>query len=349
MRTLIIYTEFGNGHKSAAYNISSQLDGDIFLHNTRREASPKMTKFIEYVYEELFLRNSNNKIISSFYGGLYKLINSSQLILDLFVLKTSNKRIYNLINRYNPDLIIFTFPQKIKTDIDVLVTLTDYSFDNCWFLNEEYFYTVNNEKTKEDLIKKGAKKEKVFLTGIPIKSEYDLDNKVKEFKSVLFNLGAKGYCNFKDLCKNIDDLLKEGFLVEVMCGHNNDLFNKLNKKYTNKIVVYPFVNGVDKILEKNDIVITKAGGLSITECIYSKKPIILNSTQSLSGQEKGNISFVLENEIGKVSTVKNLSKTIKDLSNDEYLNMVNNMEKIKNNYKKLDIIDIVKEINKNEK
>ncbi len=286
MKTLIIYTNFGNGHKSAAYNISSQLDGDIFLHNTRRESSPKMTKLIEFIYEDIFLKRPNNKVLSSLYGFLYKLVNSSKILLDLFVVKTSNRRIKNLINKYEPDLIIFTFPQKIKTDIDVLVTLTDYSFDNCWFLGEDYYYTVSNEKTKEDLIKKGARKEKVFLAGIPIKKEYDIENTSKDINSILFNLGAKGYCNYKTLCNNIETLLDKGYLVEVMTGHNNDLFNDLNKKYGNKIVVYPFVNGVDKILAKNDIIVSKAGGLSITECIYCTKPVILNSTQSLSGQEE---------------------------------------------------------------
>ncbi len=347
MKTLIIYTDFGNGHKSAAYNIASQLEGDVFLHNTRREKSPKTTKLIEYFYEELFLKNASSKIISGFYGFLYKFLNSSQFILDLFVVKTSNKKIYELINKYNPDLIIFTFPQKIETDIPILITLTDYSFSNCWFLKKEYFYTINEEKSEEHLVKKGVKKENIFLTGIPTKKEFDKDNKVKKFKNILFNLGAKGYCDFDILCKNIDTLLKDDFLIEVMCGRNNKLFDKLNKRYGNKIVIYPFVNSVDKVLDKNHLVITKAGGLSIAECISSKRPIILNSTQSLNGQEKDNISFVLENGLGKVSNFKDIAKTIKELNDSEYINMVNNIDKMKNNYKKLDIIDIVKEISKN--
>ncbi len=349
MKTLIVYTNFGNGHKSAAYNISSQLEGDIFLHNTRRESSPRMTKLIEFLYEDVFLKRPENKILNFIYGFLYKLVNSSQLILDLFVVKTSNKRVRTLINKYDPDLVIFTFPQKIKTDKNVLVTLTDYSFDNCWFLGENYYYTVNDQKMKNDLVKKGAKKDKVFITGIPIKKEYDMENKSKEIKSILFNLGAKGYCNYNVLCNNIDALLSEGFLIEVMCGNNNDMFNNLNKCYGNKIVIYPFVNGVNKILEKNDLIVSKAGGLSITECIYATKPVILNSTQSLSGQEEGNLNFVLENKIGKVCKDKEISDCIKDLDKNEYLEMVKNIKEMKNNYKKLDIIDIVKEVNKNGK
>ncbi len=349
MKTLIIYTNFGNGHKSAAYNIASNLEGEVFLHNTRRESSPKMTRFIEYLYEEFFLKNSKNKIVSSFYGFLYKLVNKSQLLLDLFVINTSNKRVNFLIKKYNPDLVIVTFPQKIKKDIPVLVTLTDYSFDNCWFLKESDFYTVNDQISKDDLVKRGAKKENVFITGIPIKSEYDMENDKKTIKNILFNLGAKGYCDYDVLVKNINKLLKNNFNVEVMCGNNFKLFNSLNEIFKNKIIVYSFINNVQEVLQKSDLVITKAGGLSLTECIYSKRPVIINSTQSLSGQEEGNLNFVINNQIGKVSKDKDIADVIIDLDDKQYLNFVNNMEKIKKNYKNLAIIDIVKEINKNGK
>lgn len=341
MKTLILYTNFGNGHKSAAYNMASKIKGDVFLHNPRKEQHPLSTKFIEKTYEVVFLKNSQSKIVSKIYGFLYSFINKSNLLLNVFVKNTGNKRVKELIKKYNPDVIISTFPQKIKTDIPVFITITDYDYDTCWFLKKEDFYTVNTLNSIDALTFKGVNKENIYLSGIPIKEEFKMENNNTKVKNILFNLGAKGYCNYKVLCDNIDKLLLKDYNVEVMTGNNNELFLNLNEKYVNKIVVYPFIKNVSEVIKKSDLIVTKAGGLSLTECIYSSRPMIINTSQSLGGQEESNFKFILEKEIGLLAKNKDISECVLSIESDKYKNMVKNMMELKKEYEKYDIVSII--------
>jgi len=69
---------------------------------------------------------------------------------------------------------------------------------------------------------------------------------------------------------------------------------KLVQKYdNNNIRVFGFVNNVPELMSISNAVITKPGGITVTECLSLAKPMILiNKT---SGQERGNFKYLLKN------------------------------------------------------
>src|SRR5699024_6141719 len=141
-------------------------------------------------------------------------------------------------------------------------------------------------------------KENIFITGIPLSPEFDQDNESQELKSILFNLGARGQVKILDVKKWIDYSLNKNLKVSVLCGKNEEIYEGLKIIYEDEIKIYPFTDKVPEILKENDVVITKAGGLSVTESIMSETPIIINLDQSLKGQEKTNYDYIVENDLG---------------------------------------------------
>jgi len=95
-----------------------------------------------------------------------------------------------------------------------------------------------------------------------------------------------------------------------------------------------------------DFIISKAGGISVTECIALNKPMIINKSESIPIPESYNIDFIERNELGIISNNKDLINDINELSfnSDEINRFKKNLKpfKIKNSYE-----IILAEINKN--
>jgi processive 1,2-diacylglycerol beta-glucosyltransferase len=92
----------------------------------------------------------------------------------------------------------------------------------------------------------------------------------------------------------------------------------------------------------SDLIVTKPGGLTITEAIIKELPIVVSS--SLPGQEERNIEFILNNSIGMLATSPNsLISCIKSLKKDEekYNSIKLNMSKLKKPKASYDIANLI--------
>ena len=86
-------------------------------------------------------------------------------------------------------------------------------------------------------------------------------------------------------------------------------------------------------MQLSDLIVTKAGGLSVYECIAIQKPIVF--MHSIYGQETHNVEFVLRNGLGfNPKTPQELISIIhKILDNPDTLN------RIHDNFRKIHVED----------
>ena len=96
------------------------------------------------------------------------------------------------------------------------------------------------------------------------------------------------------------------------------------------VKIYGFINNVYELLEIADLVITKPGGATVTECLEMQKFMIL--LPGIGGQEKYNADFVIKNHYGvmvnyKLTFILFLKRYV--INNELYKNIYNN-NKIKN-------------------
>lgn len=145
-----------------------------------------------------------------------------------------------------------------------------------------------------------------------------------------------------DMDKTIASLAQiQDIHVTLLAGKNRKIFDKYNDKYSNMTVV-GYTDEVYKYMEKAELIITKAGGITLFEAIHSHTPMYI--LYPFLSQEIGNAKFIERNGIGQVTWKKeeDATKSILHLLStpEELEKMKENMEKIKNDLESVSVIDI---------
>ena len=114
----------------------------------------------------------------------------------------------------------------------------------------------------------------------------------------------------------------------------NNLFNEFvaTNHAKDRIKVLEFTKQVPELMSISDLVITKPGGLAVTEALEMKTPMIL--IPGNGGQENHNAKFITKNHFGiRTYNSYQLGKTIKKLvENKEIIkNMYNNLKDYEEN------------------
>lgn len=330
MKKVLIFTaSTGGGHNEAAFCLENEFIKHGYLVQ-RVDAFLEVNKAFDTI-----LINSHKVLVSKFpklYGNLYDMSNSeksSKLIINP-LLMISKEKIYNIIAEERPDLIISThvllvniighLKEKRLIDIPFVSVVTDYEAHGTYIDKNVDAYIAGCEYTSETLIKQGVPKEKVFSYGIPIKKEFvgrlsSVSTVPRPFQILMMagSLGLKGMRETLDHLIHIDG----SYNITVVCGQNKRLKNSIERKYSElirskKIILYGFTNNIPFIMENSDIIITKPGGLTISEAIAKNLPMIVPFY--IPGQEKENLDFLLKNGlaiyVSKMDSIKDLIESI---------------------------------------
>ena len=106
--------------------------------------------------------------------------------------------------------------------------------------------------------------------------------------------------------------------------------DKLAKENNCKnIKILGYVNNVYEYMYASDLVVTKPGGLTVTECLYLHKPMLIINRNA--GQEKGNYKYLVKNKFAiKTSHPYKFAKYLKEIANNDKI--LKNMQKALKKY-----------------
>lgn len=317
MKVLIFYAAYGGGHLSAARSIKQYLDSNFDNMETElvdcvKYINKGLDKITTLAYKEMA------KKAPWAWGEIY---NHSQKGTMSHISNGANKimsiKLYKLFEEFKPDIVISTHPfgsqmtaylkSKGKTNCILASVMTDFASHDQWLVGHEYIdhIFVSHEGMKKDIISKGVKASKIHATGIPlsnrflehfdrkkIKSSFDLDiNK----KTILFFGGGEfglGKDKTLKILKAFMDNIKDEYQIIAISGKNA----KMQEKFTElvgdnpNVQVYGFTNEVPELMSISDLVVTKPGGLTITESLASGLPIVV--INPIPGQEVENAEFL---------------------------------------------------------
>ena len=151
--------------------------------------------------------------------------------------------------------------------------------------------------------------EKIKPFGIPIdekfankmpKSEARKLLGLEDKATVLVMSGSMGFGKVLKRIKELDSLDID-FQMIVVCGNNKTLKNRVDSLVTRKkILCYGYANNVDVLMDASDCVITKPGGLTVSEGLAKGMPLIL--INPIPGQEDRNVEFLLNNGMAQLVT-----------------------------------------------
>ncbi|MFB7141432.1 glycosyltransferase [Gottfriedia sp. NPDC056225] len=319
-KILVVTSSFGNGHKQVSNALKSEFEQvnfkDVTIIDIYKEAYPTINVFAKSIHLQLFQHAQT--IYKWFFYGTEKLF--STVIFDR-LLELCGRKIKSILQNEMPDIIITTFPvgsvakwKKYSSHPCKLFTVvTDYYIHRSWIHNEIDRYYIATEGLIQQMVNLGVSLSKIFVSGIPLRQEFKEVDVLNEQSSIskskhqiLIVAGAVGI--LKDVEKMAKQLLIDTKLnLTVVCGYNRILYNKLinlKEVYEERLQVFGYVNDIRNLYRKSDLLITKPGGITLSESIACSLPTILY--KPTPGQEKEN-SRIFENA-GASVTVKSIQE-----------------------------------------
>ena len=309
-KILILTASTGEGHNQAANSISEcfEKSGYEVIKNDFLKSSGKFLDNVLVKGYEILA-----SVFPKIYGFSYKLTDYqlNNKVLSLLFIFTKRK-VLKLINTTEPDIILLTHPFAVNIignlkrkglNTPVISIVTDFKAHGTYINSNINVYITGSEFTKTTLIERGISANKIFPYGIPVKKEFL--KKVPELLSVkdpdYFNiLLMSGSMGLKNISYVLRELLNNShkLRITVVCGNNTELKNSLSKEYKNRIKdkklhIIGFSNDIASLMEYSDLIITKPGGLTISEAINKTLPIIIPFC--IPGQEMQNTEFLASN------------------------------------------------------
>ena len=185
----------------------------------------------------------------------------------------------------------------------LITVVTDFDVHRMWLADTVDMYTAASDRTKTKLQQLGVPEDKVTVTGIPVHSQFVVPKNKEairhrlELKANVFTvLIATGSFGIGPI-EQVIETAKE-FQVVVVCGHNKNLYYRLNseKVHSESVKVFGLVKNMEELMAISDIMISKPGGLSIAEALATGLPLIFFN--AIPGQETGNVKILKEYGIG---------------------------------------------------
>lgn len=327
-KVLIMSASTGGGHNRAAKAMKEEIEkrciNDEYITceivDSLKLINTTMDKIISNGYEK------SAKYTPKAWGGVYKisdtnLISKHEFKGNLFNTLLASK-LKKLLKEKKPDLIIGTHPfpmialSTLKKKYPyrnsfnsffippLISVLTDYTAHSAYIQDEIDYYISGDEYVTEVLISEGIEPNKIKCYGIPVEKAFlehrDKNIVLKELGlspnkfTVLLMGGSFGAGNIKDTLKELL-FIDRDFQILVITGRNESLKEKLEKSlekanFDKKIAVLGFTKNMNDILSAVDIIVSKPGGLTTTECLLKELPMII--PYYIPGQEKENLDFL---------------------------------------------------------
>ncbi len=272
--------------------------------------------------------------------------------------------------------------EKGYINVPVISIITDFAPHNIYVNPGVTNYVVSSVQMVDELEKTGVDRNIVHPLGIPIDPvffEKDENKKAHlremgfdpNVPTVLVMAGSFGVTDILKLYENINEIELD-FQIIVITGKNTKLFDKFNSilscnenmrvgrreinfnyekeptrkeekmNITKKTMLIYFTNEVHKYMQLSDLIITKPGGLTVTESLASCLPMVL--FRGIPGQETDNTEYLCNNNLA-ISVRKNtVADTLFQLLKypDRLLSMRESCERLNNKDSAYKVYDLIK-------
>ncbi len=191
---------------------------------------------------------------------------------------------------------------------------------------------------------KKLNKNKCVITGNPIKSDLvkiDRSVALKKLnlkpnkKTILILGGSQGSSPINNyIKKNIEYFIQNKFQIIWQCGDYE--FEKLKKISDKNILIKPFFKNMSKIYSASDLIISRAGAITISELTFmSKVAILIPYPQAAENHQDINANYVLKNKACKIIDQKELESNKLINCIDNLLNDKKQIKELEKNSKKI--------------
>lgn len=307
MRSVLILTvSVGNGHNQAAFNISQQFNtsGYVvktidFLEAQRYGVNTLLSKAYQklLIYKpELFRQICKISEADKFDKVKYMLAKINQRAIDRFV------------QQYQPDLIICThfFPlgaaaeykKKYGSPFKLVGIVTDYIVHPIWEIaHVDQYFVAHPSLVKQFRHINCTRPNTIIPSGIPVGADFTPTLRQLGNNKILVMTSGQTDESMSDII-HVIQALPHHIEVTFITGRDIKRQKQLEQlTYGNQQRrVIGFTNQVASLMKSADLLITKPGGLTITEALATATPLLVFSP--IPGIEEENARFLEKHNLG---------------------------------------------------
>lgn len=312
MRVLLVTASYGEGHNQAAHAVAEALE--------QLSVTPRIVDYTDLLHPAVrsltkFTLLQGVQRVPSLYGLFYRSMSrmnpSSSIQRQMHHL--GMQELKQFLKSWKPDVVVSTFPSPAgvvselrrnhATDVVNTAIVTDYSFNGQWIAEHIDGYFVSTESAKAEFIRHGVAADKVYVSGIPVRerfadqavqsllarrmelrAEHDLSCDKPLFLLMGGGAGLLGDpAGWQRLIQRID----AQFVI--VCGKNPRMRKMFSPLVDNRIRVLGYVTNIEEWMAMADLIVTKAGGITVTESLALELPMLIY--RPIPGQEVENARF----------------------------------------------------------
>jgi processive 1,2-diacylglycerol beta-glucosyltransferase len=333
MKILIIHASFGAGHKRAAQAIMEafQKKGiDCEVRDLLEFLPPRMAKFYSFAYE--FMITKSRRLWSL----TYRLVNAPrspyspakaisqrwQFTKLKKFLKEANFT-HVISTHFTPSALLPDWKSSGDIKCKIFSVITDHEAHRCWKRTGLDHYFVASETVARQIRDYGVFPDRITVTGIPISDAFcnvpSRESTRSEWNLSLQERVVLVLCSALTMKKSYQMLhefaeMKQAVQYLVSTGHDSVKEQNLKKEFSKdkRFTIFGFSTRIAEMMKAADVVVTKPGGLIVSEALAMGLPQIL--LEPIPGQEEANAQFA-ENQGAAICIRHKRGIFIKTLSN----------------------------------
>jgi processive 1,2-diacylglycerol beta-glucosyltransferase len=220
------------------------------------------------------------------------------------------KKMEQLLAEEKPDLLVCThgFPSSLlsklkmkgKCDIPIINVYTDFFINSVWGREGIDLHFLPSQEIKRKLGRKyQATNQQMMVTGIPVHEEITKTLHRKHENERLKILLSGGNSGLGGILKLAEELkLSSNLDFLVLCGNNKKLYDEIlswDLEHIKPLTYLSSRSEMNLLYEEVDAIISKPGGVTISEAIRKRLPIFVHS--ALPGQEEINLQYLKRKEL----------------------------------------------------
>lgn len=313
-RVLIVYATGGMGHVTAARAIQQAFERqypDVEVHNV------DIIDYASSVYKKVFVNGYNfvSARQPALWGWLYRKFNQrsrQKLPTALSQLAIEGKFI-PFVQQLAPDFVISTHPLPMRLishskrtdviDISSSMVVTDFGCHSFWVDDDVNYYFVATNDVARCLQTYTVKPAQLRVTGIPIELRFSEAVNVAAVRrrlglqsgqpTVLIVGGQFTYAALERMIRGVRERVHQCQFI-IVAGRDAVLNQALASsplKSEPGIVTFGFTDTMHELMSVADLIFSKAGGLTVSECMAKGLPMIIQNV--IPGQEDDNVQFLV--------------------------------------------------------
>ena len=313
-KILILTAGFGEGHNTAAYNISEALsksDVEVKVVDIYQQTLPRTTKLLQACY-----RFAINKLPIAWEMIFNFLDRPGGLEKSLCMAVKLRRSLGKTVSEFQPDIIVSTYPLyaflirqlrescHVSCRVPLVTIITDSTAVNTsWYRAESEFFVVADEETATVLRKDNIPNERVRVLGFPVAP------RLAAMAPLPATAGVPWKILYLPPSKTVHALaviralaMLSDVQVTVITGRLTELHSFLEKSGIvdgKRVQLIGWTDQIPELLSTHHLYIGKAGGAIVHEAMAAQCPILVS--QIVPGQEEGNVELIERHDIGRLA------------------------------------------------